>query len=129
MSLRATAALLLLAAGLTGCYEERVRPGPPRLFMTLDRLEVDSPDTLGGRLRAIDPDGVDSLWLVVDTVRYGFEGFLLQDVEGRFLVPIAAGLSPASPVPLRFEARDVLGFVATLDTSVRVAFPSPGSMK
>ena len=117
--------MLFAAVSVAGCYEERGRPGPPQLAITLNRLEVDSPDTLGGRVRAIDPDGVDSLWLVVDTVRYGFEGFLVNDVEGRFVVPIAPGLAPASPVSLRFEARDALGFVATLDTFVRVAFPSP----
>lgn len=113
----------LLGAVLAGCYEERARPGPPRLELTLNRVEVASPDTLGGRLRATDPDGVDSLWLVVDSVRYGFEGFLVEDVEGPFVVPIPAGRAPGTALPVRFEARDLLGFVATLDTFVRIAFP------
>lgn len=129
MSRRAAALLLLAAGALTACYEERGRPGPPQLSVTLDQLEVESPDTLGGYVRASDPDGVDSLWLTVDTLRYGIEGFLLEDVEGRFVVPIGAGLSPGSPVPLRFEARDLLGFVATLDTFVKVAFPGSANVK
>lgn len=121
---RALPVLLLGGAALAGCFEERARPGPPALSLTLNRTEVQSPDTLGGRLRATDPDGIDSLWLTVDSTRYGFEGFLLDDVEGPFLVPIPAGRPPGIPVSLRLESRDVLGFVATLDTFVRIAFPS-----
>ena len=105
------------------CYEERDRPGPPRLSITLDQEEVDSPDTLTGRFRATDVDGIDSLWLVVDTTRYGAEGFLADELEGPFQVEIPAGRFAGEEIPLILEARDVLGYVSTLDTFVRVAFP------
>lgn len=115
---------VLAAAAATGCFDERARPGPPGLAITLNRTEVDSPDTLGGRLRASDPDGIDSLWLWVDSVRYGFEGFLVTDIEGPFLVDVPAGRAPGSTLPLRLESRDVLGFMASLDTFVTIAFPA-----
>lgn len=121
---RALPALLLCGTALAGCFEERVRPGPPQLAISFNRTEVQSPDTLGGRLRATDPDGIDSLWLVVDSLRFGFEGFLVDDIEGPFLVPIPSGRPPGIPVSIRLESRDALGFVATLDTFVRIAFPS-----
>lgn len=105
------------------CYEERGRPGPPRLSITLDQVEVDSPDTLTGRLRATDADGIDSLWLVVDTTRVGIEGFLVDDIEGPFAVEIPAGRFGGEHIPLILEARDLLGYVSSLDTFVRVAFP------
>ena len=93
--------------------------------MTLDREEVESPDTLTGRLRAADADGIDSLWLVVDTTRVGIEGFLLEEIEGPFAVAIPAGRAAGGTIPLTLEARDLLGYVSTLDTFVRVVFPQP----
>ncbi len=126
---RALPALLVCGTALAGCFEERVRPGPPQLAISLNRTQVQSPDTLGGRIRATDSDGIDSLWLVVDSLRFGFEGFFLSDIEGPFLVPIPGGRPPGLPVSIRLESRDVLGFVATLDTFVRIAFPSSAGTK
>lgn len=119
-------AALLACGAAVGCYEERARPGPPRLSITLDQEEVNSPDTLTGRLRATDADGIDSLWLVVDTARFGIEGFLLDEVEGPFAVEIPGGRPSGVPIPLTLEARDALGWVSTLDTFVQVAFPLSG---
>lgn len=116
-------AALLVAGAAAACYEERARPGPPQLSITLDREEVASPDTLTGRWHATDVDGIDSVWLVVDTTRVGIEGFLLEDIEGPFTAVIPGGQSPGSAIPLTLEARDILGYVGTLDTFVRVAFP------
>lgn len=113
----------LLLCGAAGCYEERARPGPPQLSMTFDQAEVQSPDTLTGDVRVHDPDGIDSLWLVVDTVRNGYEGFLVETLEAPFAVEIPSGRSPGEAIPLILEARDILGYVSTLDTFVRVAFP------
>ena len=122
MGPRALAALLACAMA-AGCYEERARPGPPRLSVVIDQPEVGSPDTLTGRVHATDPDGIDSLWLVADTLRTGVEAFLLEDLEVPFEVVIPSGRSPGEPFPLVFEARDVLGYRSTLDTFVRIAFP------
>jgi hypothetical protein len=120
----ALAALIPCGALAAGCYEERDRPGPPQLGITLDREQVNSPDVLTGRFRATDRDGVDSVWLVVDTVRYGIEGSLEDDVEGPFSVEVPGGKAPGDLVSLTLEARDALGFTGALDTVVRIAFPS-----
>ena len=60
---------------------------------------------------------------MVDTVRFGIEGFLVEELEGPFSAVIPAGRSPGEAIPLTLEARDILGYVSTLDTFVRVAFP------
>lgn len=60
---------------------------------------------------------------MVDTTRYGAEGFLVDELEGPFQVEIPAGRFAGEEIPLILEARDVLGYVSTLDTFVRVAFP------
>jgi hypothetical protein len=91
--------------------------------MTFDQAEVQSPDTLTGDVRVHDPDGIDSLWLVVDTTRFGIEGFLGDEIAGPFEVEIPAGRFAGEAIPLILEARDVLGYVSTLDTFVRIAFP------
>ena len=119
-----TVAALLMCGAAAACYEERGRPGPPQLAITLDRQQVNSPDVLTGRVHANDRDGIDSLWLVVDTTRYGIDGFLVDDVEGPFTVDIPGGRAPGDLVPLILEARDALGYVGSLDTFVRIAFPS-----
>lgn len=119
-----TVAALLMCGAAAACYEERGRPGPPQLTITLDREQVNSPDVLTGRVHANDRDGIDSLWLVVDTTRYGIDGFLVDDVEGPFTVDIPGGRAPGDLVPLILEARDALGYVGSLDTFVRIAFPS-----
>lgn len=116
-------AALLVYGAAAACYEERGRPGPPRLSISLDREEVDSPDTLTGRWHATDADGIDSVWLVVDTTRVGIEAFLLEDIERLFEVEIPKGRFGGEEIPLILEARDILGYVSTLDTFVRVAIP------
>ena len=95
--------------------------------MTLDREVVNSPDTLRGQVRATDPDGIDSLWLVVDTARFGIEGFLLDEVAGPYTVEIPSGRAPGTTIPISLEARDALGLLGTLDTFVTVAFPPAGA--
>ncbi len=60
---------------------------------------------------------------MVDTTRFGIEGFLVDEIEGPFEVEIPAGRAPGQAIPLVLEARDLLGYVSTLDTFVRVALP------
>ena len=120
MSRSCAAALLVVA--LAACVEERPRPSPPSLRIVLDRTVVDTPDTLTGTVFASDRDGLDSVWLTVDTVRAGEEGFFQSQFQSLFSFAIAANKAPGQIIPVRLEARDVGGFVAVLDTSVRV-FP------
>jgi len=112
--------LALGAAALAACVEDRPRPGPPALTIVLDQLFVSSPDTLTGTVIATDRDGIDSIWLTVDTIRVGEEGFFEAEFNSLFSFAIPSGKAPGAVVPVRFEARDVGGFVAILDTTVNV---------
>jgi hypothetical protein len=112
--------LVVGAAALGACVEDRPRPGPPALRIVLDQLSVTSPDTLTGTVIATDRDGIDSIWLTVDTIRVGEEGFFQAEFNSLFSFAIASGKAPGTVIPVRFEARDVGGFVAILDTTVNV---------
>lgn len=79
-----------------------------------------SPDTLSGSLRAEDPDGIDSVWVTLDTQKAGQDGSFDALVLANFRFGIPTGLSPGTVLPLRIEARDIAGFTSGLDTSVVV---------
>jgi len=107
---------------MVACLSEPPRPGPPRLIIALDSVTIHSTtpnDTLTGSVGAEDPDGLDSLWLQVDTIRVGVDGLFDTAYRNRFRLPIRAGLPPGR-VPVSLEARDVLGFLSQLDTFVTV---------
>lgn len=103
-----------------GCVEDRARPGPPVLTIVFDRTSVQSPDTVTGLVRAEDADGIDSVWLTVDSSRAGEEGFFEAVFTSRFKFNLAGGMVPGTVVPVRLEARDIGGFKSALDTSVTV---------
>lgn len=105
---------------MAGCIEERPRPGPPVLSIVFDRLTVQSPDSVTGSVRAEDVDGIDSVWLTVDTARAGEDGFFDAVFASRFSFALQGGLAPGTRIPVRLEARDVGGFSSTLDTAVTV---------
>ena len=112
---------LAVGAGvLAACIEERPRPGPPVLGIVFDRTSVSSPDTVSGRVRAEDVDGLDSVWLTVDSSRSGQDGYLDRVFSSRFLHNLPGGIPPGTRVPVRLEARGLSGFISILDTSVRV---------
>lgn len=114
------AALAAAALSASGCLTERPRPGPPALQIELDRTTVHSPDTLTGHLQASDPDGLDSVWLTVDASQAAADAFLQTTYGARFALAVRAGLPVGQRVPVRLEARDLLGFRSALDTSVVV---------
>ena len=102
------------------CLSERPRPSPPVLSVTLDQTEVTSPDTLRGTVRAEDLDGIDSVWVTLDTERAGEDGFFRTVVNATFRFQVPVGLPPSTVLPVRFEARDIAGFSSTFDTLVTV---------
>ena len=105
------------------CLEERPRPGPPQLTFTLDRTNVRSktpPDTLAGSVRADDPDGLDSIWVTVDSVTKGEDGGFETVFSRRFSFLIGAGKPQGDLIPVELRARDIAGFVVTRDTFVVV---------
>jgi hypothetical protein len=118
---------VLAACGLclaASCLSERPRPAPPVLAIVIDSTSVRSTtpnDTLTGSVSAQDADGLDSIWLQVDSTRVGADGMLATTFQRPFRFAIRAGLPPTSHVPVVVEARDVLGFRSQLDTFVTVA--------
>ena len=112
------------AAAALGCQTDRDRPGPPRLAITLDQDSVLSPDTLTGSVRADDPDGIDSIWLSVDSeLPLGADGLL----DPSFLAPFRAGVRnghvPGDRVVVQLSGRDLSGYLSVLDTFVIVRGP------
>ena len=104
----------------SGCLSERPRPGPPALQIVLDQTTVHSPDTLTGHIQVSDPDGLDSIWLTVDASQAAADVFLETSYGASFGLAVRSGLTAGQRVPVRLEARDLLGFRSALDTSVVV---------
>ena len=115
---------LVAGAATLACQADRARPGPPRLAITIDRDSVGSPDTLTGTLRATDADGVDSVWLSVDSAApVADDGRLEPAFLASFRAPVRAGHLPGDHVAVRLSARDVDGFLGVLDTFAVVRGP------
>lgn len=112
---------LLFAAA---CLEERPRPGPPQLTFTLEDTVVQSrtspPDTLGGTVRVEDPDGIDSVWVTVDSAVAGEDGRFERVFTSRFRFLIGAGKPQGAQIPIELRARDITGLEAVQDTFVVV---------
>jgi len=112
------------ALAALACQISRERPGPPRVSVTIDQDSVASPDTLTGSLRAEDPDGLDSIWLSVDSAPpLGEDGQFQQSFIATFRAAIRSGHQPGDRVSVRFWARDISGYTGGLDTSVVVKGP------
>ena len=108
---------------LTACLAERERPGPPRLTFTIDDISVLSSthaDTLAGNVRAEDADGIDSVWVALDSVEKGEDGVFDRVFSSRWRFVVAAGRPQGDRLPLTFRARDVAGFEVQRDTYVVV---------
>lgn len=121
---RAAFLLGLAAAATLACQTNRDRPGPPRLTLTIDQDSVRSPDTVTGSLRAEDVDGVDSIWLSVDSAPpIGADGLLEPTFIATFRTGIRGGHVLGDRVSVRFTGRDLSGYVAELDTFVVVKGP------
>jgi hypothetical protein len=67
-----------------------------------------------------DPDGIDSVWVALDSVEKGEDGGLERSFSSRWLFIVTAGRSQGTVLPLTFRARDIEGFVAQRDTYVVV---------
>ncbi len=117
---------LLAACGLglaAACLSERPRPAPPLLSLVLNSTTVRSAtpnDTLRGTVRVEDADGLDSIWMEVDTARAGADGLFETVYRSPFRFAIRSGLPPSTQIPVTLLARDVVGFRSQLDTFVTV---------
>ena len=108
------------------CIEERPRPGPPLITLTLNRTTVQSnnpptpPDTLSGTVRAEDTDGLDSVWVSVDSAVAGEDGGFDRVFSTTFRFLIGPGKTPGTILPVQIRARDIAGFQVARDTNVVV---------
>lgn len=83
-----------------------------------------SPDTLTGSLRADAPDGIDSVWLSVDSAPpRGDDGLLKPTFLATFRAAVRGGHTVGDHVSVRLTARDISGYVGALDTFVVVRGP------
>jgi hypothetical protein len=112
---------LLVAAA---CLGERQRPGPPLLTFTIDDTTVHAnrADTVSGRVSASDPDGIDSVWVTVDSEERGDNGAFDPSFTATYRFIIELGHTPpvGQHMPVSFRARDVAGFQVQRDTYVVV---------
>ena len=120
---------VLAACGVwlvAGCLTERPRPAPPTLALSLNKTTVRSrpnpaPDTLVVTVRAEDPDGIDSVWVeLAQEPPVGADGLLDTVLEGAFRLTVPSGVATGTTLPVRVQARDVVGFRSERDTSVTV---------
>ena len=120
---------VLVACGLclaAGCLTERPRPAPPTLALSLSKTTVKSrstpaPDTLVVTVRAEDADGIDSVWVeLAQEPPVGADGLLDTVLEGPFRLTVPSGVATGTTLPVRVQARDVVGFRSERDTSVTV---------
>ena len=121
---RGAMVLGLAAAAVLACQTDRDRPGPPRLSLTINEDSVQSPDTVTGSLRADDLDGIDSIWLSVDSAPpLAADGLLEATFIATFRAGVRGGHVLGDRVSIRFTARDITGYVGGLDTFVIVKGP------
>ena len=115
---------MVAGAATYACQADRDRPGPPQLAIFINQDSVRSPDTLTGSLRAEDPDGIDSVWLSVDSAPpLGADGLLEPTFLASFRAAVRNGHVLGDRVAVRLTARDITGYVGGLDTFVVVRGP------
>ncbi|MGH7675339.1 MAG: hypothetical protein ACREMV_08715 [Gemmatimonadales bacterium] len=115
---------MVAALSGAGCFDERDRVGPPRLTLSIDADTTFSPDTITGRVRAEDPDGIDSIWLAFAGDTFPADGLLLPVLDRAFALQVAPGVGPGTPLAISLSGRDLRGFSATISDTVRVV-PGP----
>lgn len=78
------------------------------------------PDTLSGTVSAVDADGLDSVWVSVDSVVSGEDAGFDRAFTTRFRFLIGGGKAASSQIPVEVRARDIAGFEVKRDTHVVV---------
>ncbi|HTR20141.1 MAG TPA: hypothetical protein VMH88_04735 [Gemmatimonadales bacterium] len=104
---------------LAACGADRERPAPPQLSVKFDKDSVSTSDTLQVTMAANDPDGIDSVFLVVDSEpTIGADAYLQTSFVGSVLVQVRPSHVRGQRVTVQFSARDTHGWVGILDTFV-----------
>lgn len=94
------------------------------LTLTLDADTVFSPDSVTGRVRAEDPDGIDSIWLTFEGETFAADGLLREVLDRAFVLAVDPGLSPGLRLAISLRGRDLAGYSHTIADTVRVV-PGP----
>ena len=76
-------------------------------------------DTVAGDFRVDDSDGIDSVWVTLESVEQGQNGGFNRVFSWHYRFTVQ-GFQPAESIPLTFRARDVAGFEVVRDTYVVV---------
>jgi len=113
--------LVSALAVLAACLDERPRPAPPLLTITLSMPTAQVRDTVTGTVRAEDASGVDSMWLSLDGgAPAGQDGQFATTVQSNFRLIVLAAHHAGDRIPIELRARDLDGFVSQRDTTVQV---------
>ena len=80
---------------------------------------ADRVDTVAGTLHVEDPDGIDSVWVTLETTARGYDGGFNRVFDGTYRF-VVQGFQPTEQIPLVFRARDISGFEVQRDTYVVV---------
>jgi len=93
------------------------------LSFTIDQDSVSASqvDTVSGTVRAEDPDGIDSVWVTVDSEERGENGGFDRVFSARYRFLVPPGQQPGIRLILQFRARDIAGFEAQRDSYVVVS--------
>jgi len=83
-------------------------------------LSASKADTVSGSVRAQDTEGLDSVWVSVDSVVKGADAGLQRSFSSGYRFVVPAGRTPGNQIPLSFRARDISGFATQRDTYVVV---------
>lgn len=73
-------------------------------------------------MRALDFDGIDSVWVTLGATAAATDAGFSQDFTWRYRFIVPSGTPAGGHVPLSFRTRDAAGFTAQRDTYV-VAIP------
>jgi hypothetical protein len=73
-----------------------------------------------GTVLAEDADGIDSVWITLETVEKGEDGGFSSVFSSRYVFVVSPGFPPGQQIPMTFRARDIAGFEVQRDTYVVV---------
>lgn len=124
MSGRAALGLVMLAMGLSACFEERERLDTPVLSLSLIDDRVRAGDTIRGALQARDASGLLE-WRVIarsafDTVRaYGSAGEVTQ-LEQSFALPVVDTVPNGTLIEIEAVVLDNQSFLVGRSATVTV---------
>jgi hypothetical protein len=122
----AVTALAALTAASAACSGERLRPGPPSVALELpDGNTVTSPDTIGVRVRANDPNGLDTVSVALRDGIITLQAFASTELVELVFVQIPTDLPIGTSLTLVATAADLSGLTAQATATLTVVENGP----